>query len=316
MANYPAPVPPWTSPIRWLMPYVPGAPYAIAPEKAQALHDLVGKSVTLRMVEDDSFVCEIDLRTGEVSVSSFLCELCWVAAYAYTCIYEEVFMGHLVTEELNVDLASDPRTAPASRLLQWAYEKWVNAEATPWPEDLPRPTENPQKGSREFTAKELALAALGVLIHHECAHKYLEHRDKVDLAESQAQEKDADAHAIDMILGGIASSDSRFDFRGLAIALAYAVLSNKGVHTGSAGLQTHPRRFDRLYNAVARYVDDPNHRLWGVVVVWIKIHLDNSRIGTPDPPEHGYATFKQCASAYIDHLAKHLTWDKPREQTN
>ena len=72
------------------------------------------------------------------------------------------------------------------------------------------------------------------------------------------------------------------------------------------------RRFDRLYNAISRYVDDPNHRLWGVVVVWIKIHLDNSPTGSPVPREGGYATFKECASAYIDHLAKHLTWDEPR----
>lgn len=46
MANYPAPVPPWTSPIRWMMPYVPGAPYAIAQEKAQALYALVGMTVS------------------------------------------------------------------------------------------------------------------------------------------------------------------------------------------------------------------------------------------------------------------------------
>lgn len=58
MAEYPAPVPPWTSPIRWLMRYVPGAPYAVAPEKAQVLSDLVSKRVTLRMIEAEQFVLE------------------------------------------------------------------------------------------------------------------------------------------------------------------------------------------------------------------------------------------------------------------
>jgi hypothetical protein len=131
---------------------------------------------------------------------------------------------------------------------------------------------------------------------------------------TQAQERDADAHAIDMILGGLEPSDPQFDFRTLAIALAFAVLSNKGVHTESAGVQTHPRRFDRLYNAMTRFIDDDNHQLWGVVVVWMKIHLDNARIGPPDPPPEGYRTFRQCASAYIDHLAAHLTWDAPRQR--
>ena len=108
MADFPAPVPTWMSPIRWITPYLPAAPYAIAPEKAQALYDLVGKTVALRMVEDDRFVLEIDLTTGEVSISSFVGELIWACAYAYTCIYEEVFMGRVVTEELSVDLAADP----------------------------------------------------------------------------------------------------------------------------------------------------------------------------------------------------------------
>lgn len=66
-----------------------------------------------------------------MTLSSFVCELCWAAAYAYTCIYEETFMGHLVTDELKVNLADDPRTAAASRLLRWVFEKWVNSDATP-----------------------------------------------------------------------------------------------------------------------------------------------------------------------------------------
>lgn len=171
MAIYPAPVPSWSSPIRYLMPFVPGAAYEIAPEKATALYDLVGKAVTLRMVDDDRFVCEIDLSTGEVSVSSFLCELCWAAAYAYTCIYEEVFAGRSVTEELAVDLTSDSRTAPAARLLAWAYAKWVNTgAATAWPDDLPRPSENPDTKSREFTVQGLTAdrIAAGATLRRRC----------------------------------------------------------------------------------------------------------------------------------------------------
>lgn len=76
--------------------------------------------------------------------------------------------------------------------------------------------------------------------------KYLGHQLTTDKGESQAQEKGADAHAIDMIIGGIAPGDARFDARGLTIALAFALLSNGGIHTGSAGAKSHPRRFDRL----------------------------------------------------------------------
>lgn len=313
--NIPAP-PPWLSPSRWVARYLPFVAYTVIPDKAGYAYQLFGKKVSLAILDSDEFILEVDLETGEISVSRFACELYWSAAYAYVTVYQRKFQGRIAVEPLVHDLRTED-TRSAVLLLQWVVEKWVNRESTSWPESLPRPLESPEKGSMENVADELALTAFGVLLHHEAAHRYLEHQGRVAPTESIARERDADAHAVDLILGGLDEKSAVFNKRALGVVLAFGVLAAKSLHEKhrddagteyfSAGGKRHPRRFDRLFNALDRHIKDPNHDVWGVVVAMLKLHLDNSPVGSPSSAP--YPTFRACAEAYVEHAADVLHWE-------
>lgn len=312
------PAPPlWDSPIRWTTRHLPRTPYAVVPEKAAYAYQLFGKIVSLTLVDSHEFVMEVNLTTGEITVSRFVIELYWCAACAYVTLYQQKYQGRIAHERFIEDLRGDD-TRDAMDLLSWAFEKWVNEDDPAWPDRLPRPVESPAKNSMENVADELCLVAVAVLLHHEAAHRYLRHEGNVSPNESLDRERDADAHAVAMVLDGLDETSDVFKKRAMGVAVAFGVLAafslhqerfgQKGMHY-SAGGPGHPRRFDRLFNAMDRHISDPNHDVWGILVAILNLHFSNSKVGLPVGPADGYATFRDCVSAYVDHASAVLHWE-------
>jgi hypothetical protein len=289
----------------------------VVPEKAAYAYQLFGKRVSLTLVDSHEFVMEVDLTTGEINVSRFVIELYWCAAYAYVTLYQQKYQGKSAHEPFIEDLRGDD-TRDAMDLLGWAFEKWVNEDDPAWPDRLPRPVESPAKNSMENVADELCLVAIAVLLHHEAAHRYLRHEGNASPNESLDRERDADAHAVAMVLDGIDETSDVFKKRAMGVAVAFGVLAafslhqerfgQKGMHY-SAGGPGHPRRFDRLFNAIDRHISDPNHDVWGILVAILNLHFSNSKVGLPVGPADGYATFWDCVSAYVDHASAVLHWE-------
>jgi hypothetical protein len=83
----------------------------VVPEKAAYAYQLFGKSVSLTLVDSHEFVMEVDLTTGEITVSRFVIELYWCAAYAYVTLYQQKYQGRILA-------ASFLPSYPYSRLRQ------------------------------------------------------------------------------------------------------------------------------------------------------------------------------------------------------
>jgi hypothetical protein len=206
--------------------------------------------------------------------------------------------GKKIIQKTEINLHEDLEVKNAMRLLKWIYESWLNNENTPWPDDLPKPIENPRKGIMENVADELCLCSIAYLIHHELAHIRLHHSggSNIDI------EKEADAEATDWLLNhSLDEWDYKFIKRALGIAVAFEVLTARGIYTRKFGGITHPYSYDRLFQNLDKYINDPQHIVWALIASTLKLHLDNKNIKTP---EVVYADFKECVNSYIDLLSR------------
>lgn len=185
------------------------------------------------------------------------------------------------------------------KLLKWAYDSWIKKDSqTPWPDNLPKPVIQPQKGTMESVADELSLCATAAYLHHELAHIRLNHTGDSTIE----QEREADYAKADWILDhGLPLTDYKFIKRALGIAVALEVLTAYGIYTNKFGGKTHPCSYDRLVNTVSKHVTDSNHIVWAVIAVTLKLHLDNRKVQTPDVE---YENFMECVNAYADLMSR------------
>jgi hypothetical protein len=263
----------------------------------------------LDITDESNWVFCIIRSERKISVSRGAAELLWCASYAYVELYTRIAQTRAVGGPLSLNLRDDARTARAARLLQWAFEIRVRATEAPWPSDLPRPIEEPPKGSPENVADELALVAAAYLLHHELAHDYLKHAEFGDDVQVE-QEKDADHFATDWLLKGLPETDDRFLKRALGVATAWAMLTAVRIHEGSFDEKRHPRSFDRLVHTLDRYVRDPYHLVWAYVIAVLKLHIDNAKtIVVPD--DRVYESFRECLEEYVEQFAAVPRADHP-----
>ena len=286
------------SPIRFVMYYIPRALVNIAPER-QAEFEKEFADFSLEYLDSDEFICDVDVPSKHIRLSRQVAELLWAASFGYMTFYTKVVQANKPTTKQLFDLTKNHEVAQAMKLLKWAYENWLNpSKPIPWPDGLPKPVGHPQKGTMENVADELSLCALAAYLHHELAHIKLNHKSSGSIED----ERDADYAMADWILNhNLALTDDRFIKRALGIAIAMEALTAYGIYTGKLGGTTHPYSYDRLINTVSRYVTDPDHVVWAVLVFTLKLHLDNRKIETPDVV---YRDFKECVNAYADILSR------------
>ncbi len=286
------------SPIRFVMYHIHEALVNIAPERRSDFEKYFA-DFTLEYLDVNDFVCDVDVPAKHIRLSRQVAELMWSVSFGYVTFYTKVVQAHKPVTKQVFDLAGDPEVSQAMKLLKWAYENWLNPKKyVPWPADLPQPVEQPIFGTMQNVADELSLCSIAAYMHHELAHIRLQH----DGADSIEQEKEADSAMVDWILDhDLLMTDPRFIKRALGIAFAMEVLTAHGIYTDNFGGVTHPCSYDRLVNTVSRYVTDPNHVVWAILVSTLKLHLDNRKINTPDIV---YSDFKECVNAYADLMSR------------
>jgi len=283
------------SPIRFVMRDIHKALVNIAPERMKEFESLFS-DFTLEYLDKGEWICDVNPEKRHIRLDRQVVELLWAASFGYFTFYTKAVQGMKVTTKQVIDLTQNKEIAQAIQLLKWAYENTVKNEDKPWPYGLPCPVENPLKETTEDVADELTRCAFAALLHHELAHISLKHKEN-----SIENNREADYAMADWILRGLKQDDDRFFKRALGIAMAFEITTARGIYTGDHGGTTHPRSYDRLINTLARYIDNPHHKVWAVIASTLKLHLDNQKIQTP---EIVYDTFLDCVNGYAEVLSR------------
>ena len=302
-----------TSPIRFVVRHINKIAYTIAKERGGELVPLI-KPLSLHVTNGDRWEFSIRPGTGEIEISRRAMEILWSVAYGYYVVYRRIAEAKVAAGGADVvlDLTTDSELFDAVGLLRWGlYEFLAPATGSPpieMPSSGPRPIESPEEGSNERAADELALCAAGFFLHHEIGHQVLGHQrvtgdNDLSKADSISQERDADYHAGDWILGAQDPSDQRFVKRALGIAVALVVDVARTIHADIHGGHSHPRPYDRLIHLFDRYLaNDGWNVTWAFIVAALKLHFDNSPVTLPSRAK-GHADFRAAVDAYVDVLA-------------
>lgn len=280
---------PTKSPITAVYRHVVVALRKIAPEKWGRIEGREDH-LTLRVPDIGRWIFEASPSMDVVVLSRGALEIVWSLAYGYVMLhrarYEEGLGEHF-------DPHSEPFTAPAVRLLDWAMERWATGEDSTWPDDLPRPVVDAPLGTMENVADELALCATALFLHHEVAHCQPE-----NLAEPNEllREKLADLEAAKILLDEAGGNITFFWKRALAVAVGFSAMVGYGIkRRDNGGSEGHPPHHERLLDALEPYIsDDASHLAWKMAVAVLDYHA--RRAGLPDPLVGG--TYREKAHAY------------------
>ena len=284
------------SPIRSVMSHIQESLINIAPENKE-LFEKVYPDFILEYIDTPKWILNVEIDKKHIKLSRRVVEIFWSVSYGYITFYTKVIQSKKVVTKTDINLQENEEVKKATLLLKWVYESWLNNVDDSWPDDLPKPIENPRKGIMENVADELCLCSIAYLIHHELAHINLLHSGESSIT----IEKEADTAATDWLLNhSLDEWDYKFIKRALGIAIAFEVITAHGIYTGNFDGVTHPYHYDRLYNNLNRYIIDPLHIVWALIASTLKLHLDNKKINTPDII---YKDFKECVNSYIDLLS-------------
>lgn len=252
--------------------------------------------LTLEITDDPSFVCRASSTGRLIEVSAGVLEVLWCQAYGAYVFYQRELAGLQPSgDEAPI---RDPEALRALRLYRWALQRMLEKPVEAWPDDLPQPALAADEDSAERVADEIALVGLGHLLLHELAHVVLRH---VPGSDSVLMEQDADNWAADRVLGDPGMDERVMAKRSVGVALALLLSVAIGIHGGSFGGRTHPRSFDRLFNALAQRVPAESETAWAMVVALLSLHMTAKRIKVPRGP---FDTFAEAADSMISALAE------------
>lgn len=289
---------PGSSPTSALFERLPAALLNVAPERT-ALFDRLYPDFRIEFVLNNQWVLDHNAADRCIRISTFVAEFVWACGYAHLVYYLDVFQNKSFRSRTEISLRETPRLRRAMDLLKWAVEKYMNGRGPAWPRRLPRPRYRPGFTSDLDIADELALNSVACLIHHELAHRALEHTggSTIDL------ERDADAHAWDWMLGGgLDLGFSAGTKRLLAFAHAHVGDVIRDIHSGMTDLSTHPRSVDRLSNLFARWNVPDDHLAVAFTHAVIHLHLENSS----HPLRTQSAAYQSYAHA-LDDVLNHIS---------
>ncbi len=289
---------PITSPIAPFFQWVPHTLLNVAPELGDEMNSILD-GYTLELFEEPAWICSATPETKTFRLSTRVVEILWAQAYAAFVFYNRV-MARTPGEEAVVDIV-DPDVVAALKVYQWALSRFLDGAADPWPPGLPKPAAGDAVDDDFAAARELALMATGYLLQHEIAHIVLKHSARDPGDASIDQEREADAWAADWLLVRGDPARPNLQKRALGVAVALLVLVSGGIHSGSFNGVTHPRDFDRLYNALAHRIPKDFDAVWGMVTGILYLHLTNKDL----LPAHlgPFNTAWDAADALITHLA-------------
>ena len=162
------------SPAKYVMEHIHEAIINIAPEREREFKDAY-PDLEIEYIDDNKWICNADSSNKHIKLSRRVVEILWCAAYSYLTIYTMLSQKEKNGQKMEIVFGEDENANSAAKLLKWAFESWLNPNDLQWPEDLPRPRDNPKNGSMENVADEFCLCAVAYLMHHELAHIRLRH---------------------------------------------------------------------------------------------------------------------------------------------
>jgi len=289
-----------SSPAAGLIELIPNAISNIAPERLAELEETYPD---LNIIVEDSpiWVFGVDAPGKVVRLSVFCLEVLWATAYSHCLLYQKMIGGRQPDNDFAMAALMTPECRVACQLLNWITQRRLGANVPhEWPAGLPNPSELNDNADQRKLATEIALGALGFIIHHELAHIRLWHSGKSEIS----SEKDADHAAVDWILrdGSISAIDTADKKRLLCIAHALSVTVVRDIYTGDFDGITHPRSFDRLNYAISRHLTDNNHLSRSFIAFVLKLHMDNSSISYWDQSKEFFG-FDEILQSFFDAFA-------------
>ncbi len=238
------------SPIRTLDSDLLNSVARIAPEKVGVLDSFrVVHDPCAVFTNDQKFSFRVNTESKEIKLPTAALEYLWCACYAFYVIYQGYCAANQsLADEFNLN--GNERTRGALSLYEWGMEQLHQATPKEWPSDNVKPEESSTAEENIAVANELYLCATAWILHHELSHILHGHKNEpLNDEESRAQEKEADKSATAWILDGI-SDEAVLNKRGLGVAIATLVLTAQYILTGEFKETTHPKSFERLYDAI------------------------------------------------------------------
>ncbi len=244
------------SPILLLEQQIAGAPFNVAPEKANlcaqhrddhkiecVLEDEPGFGIRVRPNKDTHHP-EIVLPIAALEYLWSFSHYCWVLTQEYASAQR--------TGASQFDCMGTQRLRGSWSVLEWAKSNLGGTGTAPWPGSGPRPRRDSYSTDDTRVATELFLCAFAWIVHHEIGHIVLKH-PLVSTAFSVQEERAADQHATDWLLSGLKRADLRLKKRALGLAVAVLCLQSLEVTSTSCLRNTHPAAHNRIFENTARY---------------------------------------------------------------
>lgn len=280
-----------------LVPFT-GTPYAVAPERAKELDDII-TNYGLKIFFDTSsqdFTIFVSHLLNQIRVGIPTLERIWAYSYSYLYI---AWLFQKEPQGVELDLASEPRRNTARRLLEWALKADLNGTYTPWPSDLPHPITNESADDNVKPTNELFLMASGWILLHEIGHIVLNHGTNTNptTEESIAMELAADDWASSWMLDRWRDhkDDIRvFQKRTLGITFGIGLQAGFELQREPGGRITHPNIADRMLAFLDKYVPEknvvraaPEELAWLAAIAILQAHICNTKRPLKMEPIHG-----------------------------
>lgn len=244
------------SPICHLSSAINSSPFNIASEKKYDLNKLIDdNNIIISFVNEPNFNIRVTKIEGDVHHKIVLPVACleylWAFSHFFWVFTQEYSKAQENNDE-NFDLAGNDRLRCSNELLAWAKINLQTTGLETWPEKEPKPEAHSQGSEDSKVATEIFLCAIAWIIHHEIAHVVLQH-PLVTTAFSIQEERQADLHATDWILGGIPHSTPELKKRTLGIVAAVLCIQSLEVNTKNSSQNTHPNAYERIHYNTERY---------------------------------------------------------------
>ncbi len=278
------------SPIRTLDNALINSVARIAPEKFNTLEDFrIKHDPCVVFTNDQKFSFRVNTESKEIKLPTAALEYLWCACYAFYIMYQE-YTAENQGSANEFDLNGSERSRGALSLYKWGMEQLHQNPLTEWPSDKVKPEVTETDNEDIRVTNELYLCAAAWIIHHEFAHIYHGHKNEpINNEESRKQEADADNSATRWILEGIVD-EVVLQKRGLGVAIATLVLTAQDILSGEFKETTHPRSFQRLYDAISPYFQESDHLVYAFSTVICHI---NMAMGGMEIPKKDNETWKK-----------------------
>lgn len=302
-------------PLIWpVMQYVPHSLVNSNINRKDELEETI-EGFQIELTDNSYWQCECMPAFKLMVISRRTVEVVWCAAYAYLSFYQKVVADRLILVETQADLTKDKELKLVLSLFRWALDDVVKERNGEWPDigivppDPSLATEYP--GDYQIIASEIALGAIGWMLHHELAHSYIipEQREQdiePTLEALRKEEEDADDASADWLIDDLDENEPLFRQRIFAIAVGLCLLagldilvwSEKGKRLNGDD-SDHPPGYKRLVRLLNRHVSNGNHDVWMFALAIFKLHLEHKGIEVHNGP---YDDARTACLAFAEQL--------------